>query len=99
MTTWATATFDHVVNGVTPGSCVTCHNGVQALGKPTNHIPTAGLPSAACDACHTTSARANISAHQIRGISLRLPPSDRSGEGITHPKIALIGRHERHLPH
>ena len=50
MTTWATATFNHA--SATPavaGRCASCHNGTQALGRPTNHIPT----TAQCDTCHT----------------------------------------------
>ena len=48
-TTWATGTFNHAT--ATPavaGRCATCHNSVNALGKPTNHIPT----TAQCDTCH-----------------------------------------------
>ncbi len=48
---WATATFNHAT--ATPpaaGRCSSCHNGTQALGKPTNHIPT----SAQCDSCHAS---------------------------------------------
>jgi hypothetical protein len=42
-------TFNHAT--ATPpvaGRCASCHNGTQALGKPTNHIPT----TAQCDTCH-----------------------------------------------
>lgn len=51
-TTWTGARFDHV--GVTPGSCITCHNGVTATGKPSG----GGHPTttAACDSCHRTTA-------------------------------------------
>jgi hypothetical protein len=35
---------------VQPGTCATCHNGVRATGKPTNHLVT----SASCDSCHGT---------------------------------------------
>ncbi len=47
--------FNHV--NVTPGSCVTCHdgavhNGVVVTGKPANHIPS----SSQCDQCHRTTA-------------------------------------------
>jgi hypothetical protein len=45
--TWATATFAH--DASTNGTCSTCHNGVTALGKPTNHLPT----NMQCDTCHT----------------------------------------------
>ena len=48
-TSWATATFDHAA--ATPpvaGRCASCHNSTTALGKPTNHVPTA----AQCDSCH-----------------------------------------------
>jgi hypothetical protein len=50
-TTWATGSFNH--SSATPavaGRCSGCHNGTNALGKPTNHIPT----SAQCDTCHKT---------------------------------------------
>ncbi|MBI4985175.1 MAG: hypothetical protein HZC24_07485, partial [Rhodocyclales bacterium] len=50
MTSWATATYNHAT--ATPavaGRCATCHNGTNALGKPTTHIPT----SAQCDTCHS----------------------------------------------
>jgi Cytochrome c7 and related cytochrome c len=47
---WATATFNHATaSPPVTGRCSTCHNGTAALGKPTNHIPTA----AQCDVCHT----------------------------------------------
>jgi hypothetical protein len=37
-------------SAVVPGTCVTCHNGVYAKGKPRDHPPT----TASCDQCHTT---------------------------------------------
>jgi hypothetical protein len=40
--------FDHT--GVV-GTCVSCHNGTAATGKPANHV----LSSVDCDRCHTTS--------------------------------------------
>ncbi|HEY5761891.1 MAG TPA: cytochrome c3 family protein [Rhodocyclaceae bacterium] len=49
-TTWATRIFDH--SSATPavaGRCSSCHNSVNALGKPTTHVPT----SAQCDSCHS----------------------------------------------
>ena len=49
-TSWATATFNHTTATPTvSGRCSSCHNGTNALGKPTNHIPTA----AQCDTCHS----------------------------------------------
>jgi hypothetical protein len=47
---WATATFNHA-NASPPvtGRCTACHNGTNALGKPTTHVPT----GAQCDTCHT----------------------------------------------
>jgi hypothetical protein len=45
-TTWATGTYAH--EGSAVGQCSSCHNGTNALGKPTNHVPTA----AQCDTCH-----------------------------------------------
>src|SRR5579871_833488 len=39
--------FDHAQ---TMGSCSTCHNGVQAPGKPPGHPPT----TQECDVCHST---------------------------------------------
>ena len=39
--------FDHTQ---ARGSCSTCHNGVQAQGKPPTHIIT----DLECDACHNT---------------------------------------------
>ncbi len=50
-TTWATASFNHLAaSPAVAGRCLTCHNGTNALGKPTSHIPTA----AQCDTCHNT---------------------------------------------
>jgi hypothetical protein len=66
-TTWATAAFSHTT--VTPavaGRCTDCHNSVNALGKPTNHIPT----TAQCDTCHksfTAFAPATMSHSGTRG--------------------------------
>ena len=45
-----TGPFTH--QGVTPGSCMTCHNGRTAPGKPANHLPT----NLSCDSCHRTTA-------------------------------------------
>ncbi len=49
------STFTHsATQGIVAGQCITCHSGSytqwNALGKPSNHIPT----SASCDACHAT---------------------------------------------
>ncbi len=38
--------FDHT--NAMPGTCATCHNGLQAAGKPTGHLATV----APCDTCH-----------------------------------------------
>ena len=42
------ARFDHA--GVAPHTCTTCHNALQAIGLPRNHIPT----TQQCDTCHGT---------------------------------------------
>jgi len=47
---WIGARFRHT--GITPGSCVTCHNGSMASGKPANHVQT----TSPCDTCHRTTA-------------------------------------------
>lgn len=48
-TTWATATFNHALaSPPAAGRCSACHNSVNALGKPVNHVPT----TAQCDSCH-----------------------------------------------
>ena len=39
--------FDH---SQAPGTCVSCHNGVQQPGKPLNHV----VSSNDCESCHTT---------------------------------------------
>jgi hypothetical protein len=49
------ATFNHAASGnpnAVDGShgCVSCHNGTNATGKATGHVPT----TAACDLCHKT---------------------------------------------
>ncbi len=43
---WKPTAFNHA--GVAAGSCMTCHNGTQAVGKSATHLPT----GAACDTCH-----------------------------------------------
>ena len=49
--TYVGTTFNH--QGVTAGTCSTCHNGTSgATGKPANHIQT----SASCDTCHRITA-------------------------------------------
>jgi hypothetical protein len=48
--TYVGARFSH--SGVVPGTCLTCHNGQIASGKPGGHIAT----TAACDTCHRSSA-------------------------------------------
>ena len=40
--------FNHT--NAMPGSCASCHNGLQASGKPTGHVVT----TQSCDACHKT---------------------------------------------
>jgi hypothetical protein len=52
--TFTTSRFNHsATQGVTPGTCATCHNGSftqwNALGKPANHVAT----TASCDTCHS----------------------------------------------
>lgn len=49
-TGWKPATYTH--QGVTKGSCTTCHNGATAAGKPANHMAT----TSSCDACHKQTA-------------------------------------------
>lgn len=47
--TFSGARFSHV--GVAAGTCMSCHNGSTAPGKPTSHMPT----TASCDSCHRSS--------------------------------------------
>ncbi len=47
---WVLVTSGYNHTGVAPGSCMTCHNGTRATGKPATHVPT----SASCDSCHRT---------------------------------------------
>ncbi len=49
-TTWATAANPHLAAPpFTPTTgCITCHNNVSAIGKPTNHIPVGNN----CETCH-----------------------------------------------
>jgi rare lipoprotein A (peptidoglycan hydrolase) len=48
--TWLSVQYTHSpANAVGTGTCDTCHNNVNALGKPTLHIPTG---TGKCDACH-----------------------------------------------
>ncbi len=42
--------FDHT--NAMPGSCASCHNGMQASGKPTSHVVTRD----SCDTCHKSTA-------------------------------------------
>jgi hypothetical protein len=49
-TTFVGAKFSH--SGVTPGTCMSCHNGKISAGKPDGHVPT----NASCDSCHRTNA-------------------------------------------
>jgi Cytochrome c7 and related cytochrome c len=44
------AAFNHA--GVTPGSCASCHNGINAIGK--TNTPTHNGTIASCDTCHGT---------------------------------------------
>jgi hypothetical protein len=48
--TWAGARFNHTT--VAPGTCMTCHTGFVAPGKPANHMVT----TSSCDGCHRTAA-------------------------------------------
>jgi hypothetical protein len=47
---WLPASVNH--NSVSPGTCSSCHNGVNATGKNIGHIAT----TASCDNCHSTTA-------------------------------------------
>ena len=42
----------HIDHADVLGSCVSCHNGTGAAGKPANHL----MSGADCDRCHTASA-------------------------------------------
>jgi hypothetical protein len=44
---WVNARMDHTV---VTGTCVSCHNGVNASGKGVNHVPSSNQ----CDDCHIT---------------------------------------------
>lgn len=49
-TTWAATTFNHSASqGVVPGGCNYCHNGVYAQGQGAGHPVTGTQP---CDDCH-----------------------------------------------
>lgn len=48
--TWTGARYSHVA--VAPGTCMTCHNGSMAQGKPNGHVMT----NSPCDTCHRTTA-------------------------------------------
>jgi len=45
---WNVVIYRH--QGVTRGSCLTCHTGAFATGKPAQHVAT----TASCDTCHNT---------------------------------------------
>jgi hypothetical protein len=48
-TVWKPTSYNHT--GVVAGQCATCHNNINAAGKPAaTHIPT----SQSCDVCHRT---------------------------------------------
>ncbi|MCB1612205.1 MAG: hypothetical protein KDI60_10690, partial [Xanthomonadales bacterium] len=49
-TAWLPSTFNH--SSVSPGACVSCHNGAFATGKPPTHVPT----TQSCDTCHSINA-------------------------------------------
>ena len=47
---WVLVSTGYNHSGVAPGTCVSCHNGSRATGKPAMHVPT----TASCDSCHRT---------------------------------------------
>ncbi len=49
-TGWTPASFSHA--GISPGACLSCHNGTISTGKPNGHV----LTTASCDSCHRTTA-------------------------------------------
>ena len=49
-TAWLPASFAHTPAQLAGKTCVSCHNGTTATGKPALHIPT----SEACSTCHRT---------------------------------------------
>jgi len=67
------------------GFCIICHNGVQALGKPANHIAT----SLECGDCHLTSTWANATFDHT-GIT--------SGCYSCHNGTQAVGKQGTHMP-
>jgi hypothetical protein len=39
-----------------PGQCASCHNGLTATGRPSNHTTNSYMASNSCDSCHRASA-------------------------------------------
>jgi len=87
-TTFLGATYDHT--GVGAGTCATCHDGVQAKGKPLTHIPTSSLT---CDQCHTSSNTLNFTTflgapnpHTVSAFNVGLPSCATCHNG-TYPGV------------
>lgn len=86
-TTFFGATFNHA----SPlAACATCHNGVNALGKPVTHVPT----TAACDTCHTT-ALSTLS--WLGAIYVHSPTPVVGSCGTCHNGVTAMGKPATHL--
>ncbi len=88
-TTFFGATYSH--QAVVAGSCGTCHNGVNALGKPAAHIPTAAV----CDSCHTNTAGYTT---WLGAVYVHTPPIPTPGSCATcHNGITALGKPTWHM--
>lgn len=53
---WIASATNNVDHTLVAGNCVSCHNGLTAIGKINNHIASTNV----CDACHNTNAFAPV---------------------------------------
>jgi len=73
-----------------PGTCTTCHDGVQAIGKPSYHSVT----TAACDTCHTQGNTANYTTF-LGAFTHVTPPGVCS---TCHDGVQAKGMSANHVP-
>jgi len=91
-TTWLGAIYSHT--GVVAGSCATCHNGIQARGKPATHLVT----TASCDSCHTQANTSNYTTFFGAATTHDSTMAGKCANSGCHDGAAATGKSVGHVP-
>ena len=86
--TFTGARFNH--SGIAPGSCLSCHNGGAATGKPAGHLATV----ASCETCHrSTSTWLAVTGGHSAANAVGTGTCD-----TCHNGVGARGKHPAHIP-